>query len=252
MEHYGMVCMFKTLENTGLKGLLNATGSAYENVVVEFFAKAKVIAGTIGDEDGVSIAARYCGKGIVGSSDMVTSENFDLMVAISAGLKVNWSQVLFQVLVNMVNNPTRQSQGFAVQINVLLQNLVQPDLGDLVKLHPQKVLTNKSVHTYIKTNLDVRPAGESRKQAEDNASGIEGGKSKMTKPVETQVDPHVEKKKKKAFSKKNKVETTAAENKKKKQVSEQQPVEAGSQVTPAKSKTGTSSYKDSCLLARLK
>ncbi|KZV15566.1 midasin [Dorcoceras hygrometricum] len=84
---------------------------------------------------------------------MVTSKNFDLMVAITARLKVNWAQVLFQVLVAMVNNPNRQSQGFAV-------------------------------HTYIKKNVDVRPAGESSRQTEDTTSGNEGGHSHMTKPVE--------------------------------------------------------------------
>ncbi|KZV58442.1 hypothetical protein F511_29377 [Dorcoceras hygrometricum] len=47
MEHFDMVIMFKTLENTGLKGFLNATSSVFEAAVGEFFANAKVIAGTI-------------------------------------------------------------------------------------------------------------------------------------------------------------------------------------------------------------
>ncbi|KZV53600.1 flagellar flavodoxin [Dorcoceras hygrometricum] len=47
MEHSGMVHMFKTLENARLKGFFNVTGSVYENVVVEFFATAKVIAATV-------------------------------------------------------------------------------------------------------------------------------------------------------------------------------------------------------------
>ncbi|KZV28600.1 hypothetical protein F511_38379, partial [Dorcoceras hygrometricum] len=67
--------------------------------------------------------------------------------AITAGLIFNWAQVLFQVLTAMVNNPNRQSQGFTVQLSVLLNRLVKADLGESVKLHPQKVLTNKSVHT---------------------------------------------------------------------------------------------------------
>ncbi|KZV37750.1 Transcripteion factor [Dorcoceras hygrometricum] len=71
MEHSGMVDMFKALENTGLKGFLNATGSVYEAAVVVFFAYVKVIAETI-----------------AGSFDMVTNEKLDLIVAISAGLKL--------------------------------------------------------------------------------------------------------------------------------------------------------------------
>ncbi|KZV51571.1 hypothetical protein F511_35245 [Dorcoceras hygrometricum] len=55
------------------------------------------------------VAKALCAK--AGSFYMVTSEKFDLMVAISAGLKVKWAQVLFQVLLGMVNNPKRQSQG---------------------------------------------------------------------------------------------------------------------------------------------
>ncbi|KZV36707.1 hypothetical protein F511_39740 [Dorcoceras hygrometricum] len=208
MEHTGMACMFKTLEETGLKGFLAASGSVYENSVVEFFANAKGIAGTIvsfianrklaltkevfaetfglptegmasfldiTNQTVVEIRGRFsesdvsfkmkiefcllhnimakalCAK--AGSFDVVTSEKFDLMVAITAGLKINWAQV-------------------------------KEDLEESVKLHPQKVSTNKSVHTYIKKNLDVRPAGESSKQTEDTTSETEGGQSHMTKPVE--------------------------------------------------------------------
>ncbi|KZV31338.1 hypothetical protein F511_38792 [Dorcoceras hygrometricum] len=37
------------------------------------------------------------------------------MIAISARLKVNLAQILLQVLMNMVKNPKRQSQGFTIQ-----------------------------------------------------------------------------------------------------------------------------------------
>ncbi|KZV32695.1 hypothetical protein F511_14468 [Dorcoceras hygrometricum] len=87
------------------------------------------------------VAKALCAK--AGSFDTVTSEKFDFMVVITTGLKFNGAQVLFQVLLGMVNNPKRQSQGFAVQVSVLLEKLVKTDLGDSVKLHPQKVLTNK-------------------------------------------------------------------------------------------------------------
>ncbi|KZV55019.1 hypothetical protein F511_34594 [Dorcoceras hygrometricum] len=144
----------------------------YENVVVEFFANAKVIAGTVETvvemRDRLSgydvpfrtpskkkeikiefrllhdvVAKELCAK--AWSFDIVTSEKFNFMVAIISGLKMNWAQVLFQVLVAMVNNPNRQSQGFAIQLSVLLEGLVKADLRESVKLHPQKVLTNKSV-----------------------------------------------------------------------------------------------------------
>ncbi|KZV38904.1 phospholipid-transporting ATPase 1-like [Dorcoceras hygrometricum] len=47
MEHTGMDKMFMSLEDTRLKGILEASGSVYEVVVVEFFANAKFTAGTI-------------------------------------------------------------------------------------------------------------------------------------------------------------------------------------------------------------
>ncbi|KZV56673.1 hypothetical protein F511_25783 [Dorcoceras hygrometricum] len=215
MRHAGMVEMFKTLKETGLKGFLTASDSVYESAVAEFFGNAKVLAGTIVsfvanrklaitkevfaetfglptegmvgflgiqketvDEMRTTdatfrapsknkqmnmefrllhdiVAKALCST--VGSFDMVTSKKFELMVAIIAGLKVNWAQVLFHVLLNMVNTPKRQSQGFAIQISVLVQHIVKENLGELVKLHRQKVLTNKSVQTYIKKNLDVKP-----------------------------------------------------------------------------------------------
>ncbi|KZV36887.1 hypothetical protein F511_24551 [Dorcoceras hygrometricum] len=47
MENSGMVCMFKTLEDTWLKGFLEVSNSVYEGAMLEFFANAKVIAGTV-------------------------------------------------------------------------------------------------------------------------------------------------------------------------------------------------------------
>ncbi|KZV49344.1 pentatricopeptide repeat-containing protein [Dorcoceras hygrometricum] len=94
------------------------------------------------------MAKALCAKS--GSFDMVTSKNFDLMVAITAGLKA--------------------------------------DLGESVKLHTQKLLTNKSVHMYIKNNLTVIPVGES--STEDTASGTEegGGASSQVAPMKSKSE----------------------------------------------------------------
>ncbi|KZV43763.1 hypothetical protein F511_11217 [Dorcoceras hygrometricum] len=134
-----------------------------------------------------------------GSFDIVTSEKFDLMVAITVGLKVNWAQVLFQVLVAMVNNPNRQSQGFTVELSLLLERLVKADLGESVKLHPQKVLNKKSVQTYIKKNLNVVPAGETSKvsgaTASEHQSTANGPQSLLNKPDKAAVEKPKKKKK---------------------------------------------------------
>ncbi|KZV45768.1 hypothetical protein F511_39913 [Dorcoceras hygrometricum] len=47
MEHTGMAKMFKSLEDTGLKGFLEASSSMFEGAVTELFANVKVIAGKI-------------------------------------------------------------------------------------------------------------------------------------------------------------------------------------------------------------
>ncbi|KZV32653.1 hypothetical protein F511_36384 [Dorcoceras hygrometricum] len=44
MEHAGMVRMFKSLEETWLKGFLEVSSSVFVGAVIEFFANAKVIA----------------------------------------------------------------------------------------------------------------------------------------------------------------------------------------------------------------
>ncbi|KZV14212.1 hypothetical protein F511_44088 [Dorcoceras hygrometricum] len=224
MEHSGMVRMFKSLEETWLKGFLKASNSVYEGGVTEFLVNAKVISGTIVSffanrkmaltkdvfiaafglptegmvgfmdipkEIVVEMRRRFSGSDVpfrapskkkemkmefrllhdivakplcakAGSFDMVTSEKFDLMVAISADL------------------------------NVLREDLVKADLGESVNMHPQKVLTSKSVLT-----------------------GTEGGDSLIAQPVgkEKRV---VEKKKKKEKVK----------------VVEKKPEVAGSQAAP--------------------
>ncbi|KZV38132.1 histone-lysine N-methyltransferase ATXR2 [Dorcoceras hygrometricum] len=47
MEHTGMVRMFKTLKDTGLKGFLEESSSVYKVAVLEFFTNAKVVAVTV-------------------------------------------------------------------------------------------------------------------------------------------------------------------------------------------------------------
>ncbi|KZV28316.1 hypothetical protein F511_11677 [Dorcoceras hygrometricum] len=70
---------------------------------------------------------------------------------------------------SIMYTPTKQSQGFLVQLTFLLDKLVQSDLGESVKLHPLKVLNNKSVHTYMKNNMGVGPAGETVKISGETA-----------------------------------------------------------------------------------
>ncbi|KZV24351.1 hypothetical protein F511_38489 [Dorcoceras hygrometricum] len=168
-----MARMFKSLEDTGLRGFLEGTTYVLESTVTKFFSNARVIPGTVvstvrGQKvvvteeifsatfklptEGIPkfasiqnetiaemrtrfsatevpfkisgkkrellfeyrllhdiVAKSLCAK--AGSFDSITCEKFEFMVAISAGIKVNWGKILFQRLLGMVQNPKKQSQG---------------------------------------------------------------------------------------------------------------------------------------------
>ncbi|KZV33731.1 hypothetical protein F511_26494 [Dorcoceras hygrometricum] len=174
MDNAGTVRMFKSLEESGLRGFFGAYSSVFEGALIEFFANASVIAGTIVstvanrkmvvmkdvfvemfqipiermvsfsellDKTVVEMKVWFSSTGVpfrppnkkkdmkveyrllhdivakylsakAGSFDLVTTEKLEMMVAISAGLKVNWGHILFQTLVAMVYIPGKQSQGF--------------------------------------------------------------------------------------------------------------------------------------------
>ncbi|KZV54019.1 hypothetical protein F511_40904 [Dorcoceras hygrometricum] len=114
-----------------------------------------------------------------------------------------------------------------------LEMLVEPEL---IKLHPQKVLTNKLVNTYIKKNLGVGQSGETTKvsgaTASELQSTVDGPQAIFKKPEKVAMG--------KPKKKKNKV----VPMEKKQKVAVQQPVDAGSQAAPAKSTSETSSDAD--------
>ncbi|KZT76278.1 hypothetical protein F511_46697 [Dorcoceras hygrometricum] len=56
-----------------------------------------------------------------GSFHAVTHERFLMITAIHFGIKVNWSEIIFEVLKEMVDRTTRRVKGFAAQICVLLK-----------------------------------------------------------------------------------------------------------------------------------
>ncbi|KZV39041.1 hypothetical protein F511_29798 [Dorcoceras hygrometricum] len=141
--------MFKSLVELGLRGFLGAFASVFEGALTEFFAKASVIAGTIVSTmakrkivimkdvfakmfhlpiEGMmfrllhDIAAKSL-SAKTGSFDVVTTEKFEMMVAISSGMKIDWGHILFQTLVSMVYMPGKQSQGYIVQLSLLMEKL---------------------------------------------------------------------------------------------------------------------------------
>ncbi|KZV42683.1 hypothetical protein F511_15890 [Dorcoceras hygrometricum] len=90
-----------------------------------------------------------------GSFDAVTHERFLLMAAIHGGVKINWSKLLFDILKTMVTKSSKQVKGFAAQICVLLKSTPELTLGESKTFPPLKILTVKTVGTYIAKNKFV-------------------------------------------------------------------------------------------------
>ncbi|KZV46898.1 dystroglycan-like [Dorcoceras hygrometricum] len=90
-----------------------------------------------------------------GSFDSVTVERFQMMTAIQYGLKVNWGKVLFNVLKDMVDRTQKKAKGFAEQIGVLFKGIPAIPMGDGVPFPSAKVLSMRTVHTYIVTNTTI-------------------------------------------------------------------------------------------------
>ncbi|KZV49270.1 delphilin-like [Dorcoceras hygrometricum] len=95
-----------------------------------------------------------------GLFDAVTTEWFQMMTAIHFGLKVNWSKVLFNVLKDMVDKSQKKAKGFAAQIGVLLKSMPAITMGDGVPFPNAKILSMKTVNTYIATNITIDARGE--------------------------------------------------------------------------------------------
>ncbi|KZV36664.1 hypothetical protein F511_41188 [Dorcoceras hygrometricum] len=95
-----------------------------------------------------------------GSFDSVTVERFQMMTAIHYGLKVNWCKVLFNVLKDMVDRSQRKAKGFAAQIGVLLKGMPTITMGNGVPFPSAKILSIRTVHTYIATNITIDARAE--------------------------------------------------------------------------------------------
>ncbi|KZV42991.1 hypothetical protein F511_41806 [Dorcoceras hygrometricum] len=90
-----------------------------------------------------------------GSFDAVTHERFLLMTAITYGVKINWINLVFDILKDMVTPGSRQAKGYAIQICVLLKNVLGLELGESRAFPSSRILTEKTVHRYVVINEKV-------------------------------------------------------------------------------------------------
>ncbi|KZV33530.1 mucin-2-like [Dorcoceras hygrometricum] len=221
MDHAGMVCMFKSLQDIGLRGFLEGTTYVFDNVVTEFFINAKVIVGTVAStvcnrklvitKEIFSATFQLPLEGMPSLADIpketitemrhtfsatdvdfkVSSKKKEMLFAyrllhdIVAKSIFNWGRILFQRLLSMVQNRKRQSQGFIVPISMLMGNLVKTDIGASVKLHSQNILMGKFVQSYIKKNQDIISKGETSKRTGDAASNTGESMPRQEEPTVT-------------------------------------------------------------------
>ncbi|KZV36945.1 hypothetical protein F511_19116 [Dorcoceras hygrometricum] len=90
-----------------------------------------------------------------GSFDAVTRDRFLLMTAITFDVKVNWGNLLFGVLKEMVTPDSRQAKGYAIQICVLLKNIPGLELGESKSFPDPRILNEKTVHRIVSVNENV-------------------------------------------------------------------------------------------------
>ncbi|KZV50808.1 hypothetical protein F511_07206 [Dorcoceras hygrometricum] len=123
-----------------------------------------------------------------GSFDAVTNERFLMMTAIQFGLKVNWSKRLFSVLKEMVDKTQNKAKGYAAQICVLLKSNPTITMGESVPFPTSKVLSIKTVHTYIAMNQTIDARGQSDEPGMAPVAIVKR-KSKSKKESESTVVP---------------------------------------------------------------
>ncbi|KZV43621.1 hypothetical protein F511_00172 [Dorcoceras hygrometricum] len=90
-----------------------------------------------------------------GSFDAVTHDRFLMMVVIHGGVKINRGRLLFNLLKDMVTPSSKQARGFVVQICIILKGAPDLELGDSKAFPPLKILTAKTVGTYVAKNKSI-------------------------------------------------------------------------------------------------
>ncbi|KZV55514.1 hypothetical protein F511_33762 [Dorcoceras hygrometricum] len=94
------------------------------------------------------------------SFETVTHKRFLMMTVIQFGIKVNWSKILFEVLKEMVDKTIKMAKGFAAQICVLFKGDPAVTLGDAMTFPQLKILSAKTVSTYVDTNKTIDSRGK--------------------------------------------------------------------------------------------
>ncbi|KZV56836.1 hypothetical protein F511_20076 [Dorcoceras hygrometricum] len=90
-----------------------------------------------------------------GSFNAITTEKFLMLTAIVCGVRINWTSVLFNIFKKMVTPGTKQAKGFAIQVSLLLENILNLELDESSEFPSSKILTERTIHRYIVLNDKV-------------------------------------------------------------------------------------------------
>ncbi|KZV14086.1 hypothetical protein F511_44456 [Dorcoceras hygrometricum] len=156
-ENDGMVNMFRALEATGLRGFLGCPSVLYEQELEQFFDTAMVQDGDIT----CAVSRKYV---------VISEDRFLMMTAIHFGVKINWSKILFEVLKEMADRTIKRAKGFVAQICVLLKGDPSVTLGEAKTFPSLKILSTKTVNTYVATNKTIESRGETNEPDVDKVA----------------------------------------------------------------------------------
>ncbi|KZV58468.1 putative disease resistance protein [Dorcoceras hygrometricum] len=186
-DNEGMVNMFKAIEASGIRGFLGCQEVISEIRFASVFnlptngltdlsevpnhlvMQARTVFARLGKPVPYSCKKRLLkyefrllndilAKSITvkaGSFDVVTHERFLMMTSIHFGVKINWSKILFEVLKEMADRTIKRANGFAAQICVLLKGHPAITLGEAETFPSLKILSKKSINTYVATNKTI-------------------------------------------------------------------------------------------------
>ncbi|KZV58090.1 hypothetical protein F511_38826 [Dorcoceras hygrometricum] len=104
---------------------------------------------------------------------------------------VNWSKVLFGVLEEMVDRTVKKAKGYGAQISVLLNSVPALTMGEATHFPSSKILSPKTVLTYITTNQTADTCGQSDEGGKTPVAIVKRA-SKSKKNSESTSDATVE------------------------------------------------------------
>ncbi|KZV16903.1 trichohyalin-like [Dorcoceras hygrometricum] len=163
-DHDGMLNMFKALETSGLRGFLGCESVLYEKELQQFFETALVqgeyITGTVSGKFFSISQAQFSRvfelptEGVVNFSEVPRDRVYDARSFFSKKgekVEIHGKKKPMKYEFRLLND----TKGFAAQISVLLKGIYAVTLGEGVPFPSAKILSMKTVNTYIATNTTI-------------------------------------------------------------------------------------------------